>query len=72
MKRRIVRLNLTNGGKSGLNVIKFYWIMDRAREIEELRIKYGNKVFNEAVELCRTSIYTIEDCCEMVRYNGAN
>lgn len=39
----------------------------RAGEIEALKLKYGDKVFNEAVELCKTSVFTLEDCLEMCK-----
>ena len=44
-----------------------FWMIERAKEIEELRYKYGEEVFNEAVELCRTSVYTLEECLEICK-----
>jgi hypothetical protein len=44
-----------------------FWLLAWARIVDSYRAQYGEDVFNEAVELCRTSVYTLEDCLEMCK-----
>ena len=44
-----------------------FWMIERAKVIEGYRFEYGSEVFNEAVELCRTSVFSLEDCLEICK-----
>ena len=44
-----------------------FWMIERAKMIEGYRFEYGDEVFKEAVELCRSSVFCLEDCLEMCK-----
>ncbi|MFA7169901.1 MAG: hypothetical protein WC178_03535 [Candidatus Paceibacterota bacterium] len=44
-----------------------FWLIKRAQVIEGYKYGYGEDVFNEAVELCRSSALSLEDCLEICK-----